>query len=151
MNDYRELAKDVDLLNIFLQKSQCATFLVPFFIEKLISENKVSVDILSNSKVEKISDKIFESIFTIDIIFFNSSEKDDAKKKIAHIVASYVLQYSHNKLPEASEKCLKDFTEQNAVFNAYPFVRQFIAYTTSQFGIRSYILPLKHFKKNSVC
>ena len=126
------------------------------FISLHLSSCKVSreLDALNHSEAEAVVDfsgnlvSISNKEFIAKITFsFNTQDpNDDSEKTFISIAAEYILKYSLKNNHGLTEDDIQIFCGINAVYNAWPFCREFVLDMTNKMGLPPFYLPLLKFR-----
>ncbi len=89
-----------------------------------------------DSELQQINARVF---FSFDSHF----EDDDRPEKAPlHIDVTFSLTYSLTSLDEIDEEKVDAFGKMNAVYNAWPYVREFVQSTLVRMGLPALTLPV---------
>ena len=143
---YEKLSKEIELIRTYLEQSNISLKEDPVNFQNLIDKKKIGVQISANNSVYNTKDKkeLFRCSFFIKVSFTNKDEKDEnnKEKELGVIEVSFSALYQHPELHKYSDDVRKEFSNKNAIFNLFPFFRQYIFDITGKFGIQPYILPI---------
>jgi len=103
------------------------------FPEKLIA----SLSVLG--EIYNLEEKSFTAKVTIT---FKGVRSEDDKTPKVSIVGSFILYYSLHDANEFTEDEIKIFCEVNAVYNAWPFLREYISSVLARLDLPQFALPL---------
>ncbi len=111
-----------------------------FRLEDLNSEGKKYFTVVPETKVkvDKKNNKIFCFVgFSINTFFEHKQEQ----KKLACFESRYVLVYNIKSVEGLTAKNFDAFVKFNGVFNAWPYLREFMQTSTSRLSLPPLILP----------
>lgn len=135
-NSIASFIKDVELLDIFLKSttSDCSVFPTSVDPSKLDLQFKYDIQ-TEHVKANKV------------VLCFISLEAKalglGGGEQQFYISAQYVLAYSYkNFTGEVSVELFDEFSRRNALFNAYPFLRETILNISTKMALPAVIAPL---------
>ncbi len=141
--DFKSLSrvvKTADLEEIFLTSSN-----VWRDIDALNCEN-INAKIGFGGELLNLGDGHFTAKVNFSIKGTCKDEEEGEEREIIKIEVEYVLAYSltGEALPKKDD--LGPFCEINAVYNAWPYCREYIQTTTNRMGVPALTLPLLKFR-----
>lgn len=139
IKEYSENVSKFEIDNVFVKKASYECFVHP----RLIDPATMSVEIKEETAFFKIDD---QGVLICTIKRFLegvSLEKDKQKKVLLRIEVEHLVQYTCENLKEINDIYLKVISETNAVYNSFPYYRQFVQETCNRLGIiHPLVLPL---------
>ena len=148
--EFQKVIEAANLREIVMTSANCKCHTYYAMIEPkhttLRVQKKINTDFITDSG--KKSGTIFSSInFMIEGISQKNIKDND--KKILHkkgaplftISASYVITYDVNDIT-LNKDAVKYFGTENAYFNVYPYLREFITHISQRFNLHPVVIPL---------
>ena len=111
-----------------------------FHLEAINTEGKKSFTIVPKTKV-KVDEKNKKIICFVDFTVDTFIARDKEQKKLAFFESRYVLVYSIKSMEGLTAKNFDAFVKFNGVFNAWPYLREFMQTATSRLALPPLILP----------
>ena len=150
-SEFQKVIEATNIREVVLVSTNCKchthyTLVEPEHTALSVKQKKINTDFITDSG--KKGGTIFSSInFMIEGI----SQKNikDSDKKILHkkgdplftISASYVIAYDVNTI-NLNKDAVKYFGVENAYFNVYPYLREFITHISQRFNLHPVVIPL---------
>ncbi len=106
--------------------------------EKLPDKLNVEFHVKTNADQASLSIHVVVG-FRLTGIFEGASPKDEP---LLEIEAKFLLLYRVSSLEGLSHRNLKAFGELNGLYNAYPYLREFVQSTTSRMGLPPLVIPV---------
>ena len=143
--DFKSLSKVVRLVNLsdlFLQSSNVIRTL------DALSYESVEVEMSSTGELLSEQEDSFQAKVSFCLIVRPIEEE---KKELVRVDSEYILIYELVATKKPSTDDIKVFCEMNAVYNAWPFWREFVQNMANKMDLPVPIIPLLKFKlrKNS--
>lgn len=140
VSEFKSLTKvvpRVELLSIYLVNGN---------IERksdALEHNKLEAEIAFNSELFSETDNEFTAIVSFSVIGRSSEDK---KYEAVKIEGKYLLNYSIDRDSDVKKADLKSFCDMNAIYNAWPYWREFVQSTTVRMAMPALTLPLLKFR-----
>ena len=150
-SDFQKVIKAANIRDVFLTSTNCKCHIHYALVNPkhtMLNEKKIKIqtDFIA-SKKEKTG-TIFSTVdFTIEGISKKDIKVNNGqiiKKKndpLFTISASYMVVYGVNDM-NLNKDAVKYFGKENAYFNIYPYLREFIAHISQRFNLRPVLIPL---------
>ena len=148
--EFQKVIEAVSLRELFMVSANCECHAYHGLIEPKntvldIKEKKIETNFDIDSKEKK--GIIFSKVY-FKIVGLSNKDMKINEDKILYkntplftISASYVVVYNVNKV-DLDEDAVKYFGTQNAYFNIYPYLREFITNISQRFNISPLVIPL---------
>jgi len=145
-----QLARYVEVLDVFLTKSQAETNSRELL---LTSENrKVRFEKTSTIKYRP-DDRILSVVASFDLCVEAAEEEEGEPPdpQLLTVAGTYELQYLYlaegGPEGEELEAYFQSFAEYNGVYNAWPYFREFVQNITMRMGVPPLVLPVYRLPK----
>lgn len=142
ISDFKSLSKvanKVELQNIFLIYSE-----VRRSLDADYEFNKVGAEIASGGTLYE--DHKAHFIAKVQFSLKGKPEGTEDDNEIVSIVNEYIVRYSVADRKGLTKKDIKAFCNINAVYNAWPYWREYVQSMTNRMDIPTLIMPLLKFR-----
>ncbi len=112
-----------------------------FRLETLNTEGKKNFTVLPKTNV-KVDEKNNKLICFVDFAIDTFKEDGKEQKKLAYFESKYLLVYSIKSMEGLTAKDYDAFAKFNAIFNAWPYLREYIQATTARLALPALVLPI---------
>ena len=133
LGDWCKISKLVELRDIrqisgsFEQKPQAL-----IAKKNIVLERKASVEIDEDNKM----------IFVVVDFGLKANPEDDKDSTVINISASFLVAYKMEEFKTFVNKDLKCFADNNGIYNAWPFWREFVQSASVRMGLPAITLPV---------
>lgn len=131
----------VDLTSIHLMKSSFWRSM------DALNYERVGLEISTSGVLLEVRDDciLAKAVFSLSGSPSVSGETKE-RNEVVSITAEYILMYALTKKPMPTEKELQNFCDINAVYNAWPYWREFVHSTMDRMGLPTMTMPLLKFR-----
>lgn len=140
-NSIEAFVGNIELVDVFLRstKSECFTF------PRSIDPSKLDLHYNFDFQFDDLKDsKVLLCFIELSV----AAKQQEIKEDQFAISAQYVLAYDYKNFSgETSAELFEAFTKRNALFNAYPFLRESITSLSTKMTLPPVIAPLLRFDK----
>ena len=149
--DFQKVIEATNIREVVLKSTNCKCHIHYALVEPKhtmlsVKQKKVNTEFIINSNKQggiifSIVDFKIEGISQRDI---KTNDKKIINKKgdpLFTIFASYIVTYDINDI-NLNKDAIKYFGIENAYFNVYPYLREFITHISQRFNLRPLVIPL---------
>ncbi len=158
--EFQKVIEAVKLREVFLEETHNTLHVHhsqvnPQHTDLILKKNKAKYHIIpkkSNKEGAIFSKIVFmiEGVSQKDIIGKDNQVIKKKGEALFTISASYVVTYTVNNLNLLNKEAIEYFGTQNAYFNVYPYLREFITNISQRMNLNPVVIPLLKLNKQLV-
>lgn len=140
-NSVESFVGNIELVDVFLKATNSECFAFP----RSIDPSKLDLHYGFDFQFDDLKDsKVLLCFIELSV----TAKHQEVEEDQFSISAQYVLAYDYKKFTgQTSKELFESFTKRNALFNAYPFLRETITSLSTKMTLPPVIAPLLRFDK----